>query len=73
LWGAIVFEYPPALTVALPCLLNLAPEIRERIMALPPAAGWGPITERRIRLLARIQDRAAQIEGFEALMRQGGP
>ncbi|HBL16792.1 MAG TPA: hypothetical protein DD417_08595 [Elusimicrobia bacterium] len=33
-------------------LLDLAPSIRERIMALPPVVGQGPITERSVRLLA---------------------
>jgi hypothetical protein len=51
-------------------LLNLAPDILERIMALPPVAGLGPITERQLRPLARIRDQAVQMAGFEDLLRR---
>lgn len=59
---------PTRLTMILN-LLNLAPQIRQRILELPPVVGQGRITERRIRPLARLRDQAAQRMGFELLLR----
>jgi len=49
-------------------LLNLAPEIRERILALPPSVTLGSVTERRLRPIARLKDSAAQLLEFGRLL-----
>lgn len=48
-------------------LLNLAPEIQRYILSLPPNQTKGPITESRIKHLARIADPHLQLKEFEAL------
>lgn len=49
-------------------LLNLAPEIRQRILALPPSVTTGTVTERRLRPIARLKDRVRQLLEFERLL-----
>jgi len=49
-------------------LLSLAPEIRERILALPPSVSRGTVTERRLRPITRIQDSVRQLLEFERLL-----
>lgn len=53
-------------------LLNLAPKIQRRIVAMPPSAKQGPITECRIKHLARIQNHNLQIKEFERLLSLNG-
>jgi hypothetical protein len=48
-------------------LLNLAPEIQDHIMNLKPSIYPGPITENRIRFLARNPDHNYQITEFHRL------
>ncbi len=48
-------------------LLNLAPEIQLHILSLSPSQTKGPITESRIKHLARITDPHLQLKEFEAL------
>lgn len=48
-------------------LLNLAPEIQEYIMALPPSRTKGPITESRLKSIARLSDYEVQLERFEEM------
>jgi len=49
-------------------LLSLAPEIRERILALPPSVSRGTVTERRLRPITRLQDPVRQLLEFERLL-----
>jgi len=49
-------------------LLNLAPAIRERILALPPSVTRGTLTERRLRPVARLKDPVRQLIEFERLL-----
>jgi len=49
-------------------LLNLAPDIQKRILALPASAQQGAITERRVRTIARMHKRGAQRRAFWALL-----
>jgi len=49
-------------------LLNLAPDIQRRILALPASTEEGPITERRLRSIARMQGKSAQRRAFRALL-----
>lgn len=48
-------------------LLNLAPDIQRQIMRLKPSIHPGPLTENRIRFLARNPDHAYQISEFNRL------
>ena len=49
-------------------LLRLAPEIQERIMALPPTARRCPISKRTLRHITVIPNFHHQMEGFENLL-----
>ena len=49
-------------------LLNLAPEIRQHILAMPPAVQLGSITETRLCPLARSPDWRYQLEEFRKLL-----
>lgn len=51
-------------------LADLAPEVQQHIMALPPAAGRGLLTERRLLPIAKIKDRRRQITRFQDLLCQ---
>lgn len=69
--AALAYELgmsPTRLTMILN-LLNLDPRIQQQILAMPPVVGHERITERRIRPLARLQDRTVQRMGFELLLR----
>ncbi len=48
-------------------LLNLAPDIQEEILSLPPAFGRGPITERHLRQLNSLIDWSEQRRLWRAL------
>ena len=48
-------------------LLNLAPDIQEEILFLPPAFGRGPITERHLRRLSSMIDWGEQRQFWGAL------
>jgi AraC-like DNA-binding protein len=48
-------------------LLNLAPEIHSYILSLPPSQTKGPITESRIKHLARISNHEDQHREFNLL------
>ena len=50
-------------------LADLAPEIQGHILALPPTAGRGLLTERRLRAIARIADPGEQLHRFRQLLR----
>ncbi len=54
-------------------LANLAPEILRHLGALPPSIRRPPITERRLRTLARMPDRDAQRAAFLKLMATPDP
>jgi len=49
-------------------LAGLAPEIQEHIRALPPMAGCGLLTERRLRAIARIEKPGEQLRRFRQLL-----
>ena len=49
-------------------LLNLSPVIQYQIASLPPCRGRGPITERVLRPIAKIEDPARQLQQFQNLM-----
>ena len=49
-------------------LLNLAPTIRSHILTLHPSIGRGPVSERQLRELSRVQDRQAQVHEFDQLL-----
>jgi hypothetical protein len=51
-------------------LADLSPAVQTHILGLPPAVGRGPITERRLRPIARISDHREQERQFKALLRQ---
>src|SRR3989338_7554578 len=49
-------------------LLRLAPEIQQQILALPPSSTRGPITECRIKHIARISDHQIQLNAYHKLL-----
>lgn len=49
-------------------LADLAPEIQQYILAMPPSAGWGPVTERSLRPIAKSNDRQYQLAEFRRLL-----
>jgi ParB-like chromosome segregation protein Spo0J len=49
-------------------ILRLAPEIRQRILAMPDVPGRQPVTERTLRPIAQIDDQNQQIAEFECLV-----
>lgn len=51
-------------------LLNLAPEIQQHVLALPPSIRRGLLTERRLRPIAKIADPREQVARFQELLRQ---
>ena len=63
--------HPGHLTRLLP-LPDLAPEIQQHILALPPCHGWGPITERALRPIARCRDHEDQVIRFNELLKAKG-
>ena len=50
-------------------LAYLAPEIQRHILALPPSIHRGPITERRLRPIAKIPSLREQLERFQELLK----
>jgi len=49
-------------------LLRLAPEIQEHVLSLPDMVRRPAITERALRLIAQIEDKAAQRSAFATLV-----
>ena len=49
-------------------LADLAPEIQQHILALPPTLGHGPITERRLRPIAKLANPQEQTILFRGLL-----
>lgn len=64
----VIRVHPGQLTKLLQ-LNDLAPEIQQHIMALPPCLGWGPITGRAMRPIALCRDREYQIRRFSELLK----
>lgn len=58
------FEVTPSYLSRILNLLNLAPEIQKFIQELPPSLRKGPITESRLKGIARMGDPQAQFELF---------
>ena len=49
-------------------LLNLTPDIRRRVLVLPESGGRSPLSERRLRRIARIRDQRLQSAAIQGLM-----
>lgn len=49
-------------------LADLAPEIQQHILALPPSNHRSVVTERRLRPIAQIEDPKKQLELFRSLL-----
>jgi hypothetical protein len=52
-------------------LINLAPEIQDYIQKMPASVRYSPITENRIRYLARSNDQGFQISEFNRIKQLG--
>jgi len=52
------------------CLVRLAPEIREQILRLTDQKALRFVSEKRLRLLAQINDPVCQLERFRMLLAQ---
>ncbi|MCG3205526.1 MAG: hypothetical protein KCHDKBKB_02248 [Elusimicrobia bacterium] len=48
-------------------LVKLAPGIQEYILTLPPSKTKGPITESRLKEIARVPDHQVQLERFDEI------
>lgn len=58
----------PSLLTRLLRLPDLAPEIQSHIQALPPSIHRCPVTERRLRPIALINDHGEQLAAFRRLL-----
>lgn len=60
--------FSPSYLTRVLSLLNLAPAIQKHILALLPSVRMGPLTERSLRPLTKIQDQDFQVKKFERLL-----